>query len=145
MRVREKMAVLLLALTLGACGRAGSHVGGRSAAAVPWENDLAAALTRAGSENKVVMVDFFTEWCKWCDVMDQKTFSDAAVLAELKRVIPVKLDAEREGREAARRYRVQGYPTILFLDAEGREVGRIPGFMPAAPFLEEFADIVGKG
>jgi thiol:disulfide interchange protein len=145
MRVRDKVAVLLVALTLAACGRAGSSVGGRSTSAVPWEKDLAAALKRAGSENKVVMVDFYTDWCKWCDVMDQKTFSDAAVLAELRRVIPVKLDAEREGRDAARRYRVQGFPTILFLDAEGREVGRIPGFVPAEPFLEEFGDIVGKG
>ena len=126
------------------CGRVGGSSATAATSAIAWEKDLAGALARAESENKLVMVDFYTDWCRWCQVMDDKTFSDGAVQAELKRMVVVKLDAERDGRDAARRYRVEGFPTILFLDGSGREVGRVPGYMPPQPFLEELGDILGK-
>jgi len=30
-------------------------------------------------DQKKILVDVYTDWCKWCKVMDQKTFSDAEV------------------------------------------------------------------
>ena len=29
----------------------------------------------AKKENKHIVLDFYTDWCGWCKVMDQKTFS----------------------------------------------------------------------
>jgi len=144
MMLRRAVVLGLLVGALVGCGRGGGRAAGGAAAAIPWEKDLAAALSRAGTENKLVMVDFFTDWCRWCEVLDEKTLSDSAVQAELRRLVVVKLDAERDGRDAARRYRVEGFPTLLFLDASGREVGRIPGFLPPEPFLEELGDILKK-
>ena len=142
--LRRLMIAGLLAGALAGCGRSGTGGAGTAAAMVPWEKDLAGALARAGSEKKLVMVDFYTDWCRWCEVMDEKTFANEAVQAELRRLVVVKLDAERDGRDAARRYRVEGFPTMVFLDASGREVGRIPGFLPPEPFLEELGDILEK-
>jgi thiol:disulfide interchange protein len=142
MTLRRVIAVGLLASALVGCGRSGGGAAGSAAGAIPWEKDLAGALARAGSENKLVMVDFYTDWCRWCQVMDEKTFSNEAVQTELKRMVVVKLDAERDGRDAARRYRVDGFPTMLFLDAKGQEVGRVPGYLPPEPFLEELADVL---
>lgn len=51
-------------------------------------------------------------------------------------MVAVKLDAEKEGRALAQKYRVSGFPTVLYLDAEGAEWGRMPGFLPTGPFLE---------
>ena len=144
MTVHRVLAAVLLAGAALGCGRAGGSSAAAATSAIAWEKDLAGALARAGSENKLVMVDFYTDWCRWCQVMDDKTFADVAVQAELKRMVVVKLDAERDGRDAARRYRVEGFPTILFLDGSGQEVGRIPGYMPPQPFLEELGDILGK-
>jgi thioredoxin-related protein len=31
---------------------------------------------------------------------------------------------------------VDGLPTVLILDPNGREIGRIPGYMPPTGFLE---------
>lgn len=52
-------------------------------------------------------------------------------------MVAVRLDAEREGRDLAQKLRVTGFPTILYLDADGNEWGRLPGFLPAGPFLEQ--------
>jgi thiol:disulfide interchange protein len=144
MTVRRVLAAVLLAGAALGCGRTSGSSATAATSAIAWEKDLAGALARAESESKLVMVDFYTDWCRWCQVMDDKTFSDGAVQTELKRMVVVKLDAERDGRDAARRYRVEGFPTILFLDGSGREVGRIPGYMPPEPFLEELGDILEK-
>jgi thiol:disulfide interchange protein len=116
--------------------------GGSSA--LPWVSDLPTALSRAGTENKLVMVDFYADWCQWCKRLDQNTFSDAKVQKALASVVTVRLNGERDGREAAARFDVERYPTVIFLNASGVEVGRIPGYMDPGPFLAELQDILNK-
>jgi thioredoxin-related protein len=41
-----------------------------------------------------------------------------------------------DGRELSNEYRVDGLPTVLILDPNGREIGRIPGYMAPTGFLE---------
>lgn len=48
----------------------------------------------------------------------------------------MKLNAEREGRALAQKYGVTGFPTVLYLDVNGGEWGRMPGFLPAPQFLQ---------
>jgi thiol:disulfide interchange protein len=142
----HRLAVTALALgALVACSRIagnGAAAGGRSA--VAWEKDLTVALSRADSERKVVMVDFYTDWCGWCRKLDETTYADPAVQSTLKRLVTVKLDAERGGRADAERYRVEGFPCVLFLNAKGVEVARIPGYLPPGEFLEELKDVLSK-
>ncbi len=135
------LVVGVAALNRGAGSRAGAAGG---AAAVPWERDLPTALARAGSEKKLVMVDFYTDWCKWCKQLDQTTLADAGVQRALGRFVSVRLNAEKDGRDVAERFNVDGYPTILFLDAHGGEVGRIPGYLEPGPFLAELENVVKK-
>jgi thiol:disulfide interchange protein len=114
------------------------------AAALPWERDLHTALNRANGEKKLVMVDFYTDWCQWCKRMDQNTFTDANVQRALQQVVSVRLNAEKDGREDAARFNVEGFPTLIFLDATGAEVGRIPGYLEPGPFLDELHNILQK-
>lgn len=55
--------------------------------------------------------------------------------------VPLKVDAEREGKDLARKYNVRGYPTILFVDGAGKLAGRIGGYMPPGPFGDEMTKI----
>jgi len=121
-------------------GREGT--GGSSV--LPWERDLPTALERAGNEKKLVMVDLYTDWCGWCRRLDQTTLSDSSVQRALARVVSVRLNAEKDGMEIARRFNVDGYPTILFLNASGDEVGRIPGYLEPRPFLAVVEQIMKK-
>jgi thiol:disulfide interchange protein len=142
---RNALATLVAtAAVLGfaACERGGASLPSNG---LPWESDLGSALARASAENKVVMVDFYTTWCGWCRKLDETTFADAGVKRALASVVPVRLDAEGTGRAAAARYGISGYPTIIFLDPNGREVGRIPGYLPADAFLQELQDVLRQG
>jgi len=112
---------------------------------IPWETSLAQALARAAGEQKLVLVDFYTDWCKWCKKLDAETFQDSAVAQALAEgYVPVRLNAEKEGEAEARRFQVSGYPTILVLDGKGREVGRIEGFMGPQEFLAELHELRGQ-
>lgn len=46
-------------------------------------------------EPRKIFIDVYTEWCKWCKVMDQKTFSNPVIANYLNtKYYPVKLDGE---------------------------------------------------
>jgi len=99
-------------------------------------------LAKAKSENKLVMVDVMTDWCKWCIELDNKVYAkkDVSDFANANQV-NYKIDAEKgEGVDFAKKYKIQGFPSILFLDGDGNEVDRIYGYVPAKDFLEMMQD-----
>jgi thioredoxin-related protein len=108
---------------------------------------MAEALARADAEKKVVMVDFVTDWCRWCDTLDRNTYSDRAVGNYINgAAVAIKIDAEKgEGIAIAKSYNVHGYPSILFVTADGKEIDRIVGYFPPEEFLIAARDaIAGK-
>ncbi|MEP0767598.1 MAG: thioredoxin fold domain-containing protein [Fimbriimonadia bacterium] len=110
---------------------------------IQWEKSFKPALEKAKKENKALMVDFYTDWCGWCKRLDADTYPAPAVVALSKRMVNIKIDAEKgEGVDLAKKYDIHGYPTILFLDGSGKVVGRIGGYMPAEPFAAEVTRIL---
>lgn len=95
-----------------------------------------AAKKQAVKEKKKVMIDFYTDWCGWCKVLDRKTYSDEEVgkTADAN-FISIKIDAEKgEGIALAKQYKISGYPTILFFSADGQELDRVVGYQDAGHF-----------
>jgi thioredoxin-related protein len=94
-------------------------------------------MDKAKQENKIIMIDFVTDWCKWCVETDRKVYTNADVydFANANQ-INWKIDAEKgEGPDLAKRYGVKGYPTIVFTQPDGTEIDRIYGYLPAEQFL----------
>ena len=98
-----------------------------------WEPVLA----EAKAQNKIIFVDGYTTWCGPCKMMDRKTFSDEMVGRLFnERFVNVKLDMEKGiGKTIADRYRVEAYPTFLFLNAEGEVLHRVAGYHDPNEFL----------
>ena len=94
------------------------------------EQDLEGALARAKAEKKLVLVDVYADWCAQCKELDEKTWPVDRVQGWMRnQAIPVRIDTDRLRKDLAPRLGIQGYPTILLLDAEGREVRRAVGFL----------------
>src|SRR5579862_7104434 len=98
------------------------------AASIPWTGSLPSAMTRAKSSNKLVMIDLFTDWCGYCKKLDAETYPVGSVVRAAQDVVPVRMNAEREGLNIARKFHVSGFPTVLFLDPDGDLAGEIVGF-----------------
>lgn len=96
------------------------------------------------------MVYFHSEHCPYCQQMNTFVLSDPGVsrLLEARFVVAsVSVDTP-EGQELARRYRVPGTPTFVFLVPNAgawEEVGRLFGSRPRAEFLKELRQVCAKG
>lgn len=105
-------------------------------------------LTEAKKSNKKILVDVFTDWCKWCKVMDKETYGNSEVISLLNQYfVVVKLDAESNKRVTydnktftertlASAFGVDGYPATLFLDPDGLLITSADGYIKAPMFID---------
>jgi protein disulfide-isomerase len=109
-----------------------------------WENNLDQAIEQAKKENKAVLVNFTgSDWCIWCkrlssEVFQQKAFKDYAdeslvlVMLDFPRNIEQSAETQAYNRNLAQKYGIQGFPTILIFDNQGKMVGQT-GYLPGGP------------
>ena len=103
-------------------------------AQIPWAKDYASARTKAKSSGKAVLAYFWRADSPGCVRMDQTTWKDPRVVAQLSStVVPVRIDAAKEAT-LAKQLRVTVFPTMLYVDAAGKEWGRMNSFTPPLAF-----------
>jgi len=113
----------------------------KHATEVRWDKYDAKALAAARAANKPVVIDFYADWCLPCKELDEKTFTNPAVAAELNRFVRVKADLtapdDATTKQLTKEYAILGVPTLVFIDATGKELPnlRITGFEPPEKFL----------
>jgi uncharacterized protein YyaL (SSP411 family) len=62
---------------------------------IAWRAHGASAFIEAKRANKAVLLDVGAGWCHWCHVMDEGTYRDPQVIAEIAaHFIPVKIDRD---------------------------------------------------
>ena len=123
-----------------------------------WTMDYDAALQLAAEKNLPVFLNFTgSDWCGWCkkmagDVFSKPDWQDYA----RKNLVLVTLDFPRDpsivpanyasrNRKLQELYGVEGYPTYLLLDSDGKtllgKLGASRGKTPAI-FIEEVKDVL---
>jgi thiol:disulfide interchange protein len=111
-----------------------------------YEGNLQAAFEKAKSENKLVFVDCYTTWCGPCKMLKQYTFKDVILGDYMKEnYVSLAIDMETtEGEAIAKKYGIEAYPTLLFLDKYGRVVNHQVGGIGAEALLAKAEQTVRK-
>lgn len=115
-----------------------------NAAPLQWQLDVPKAQAKAKAEKKLVMLNFTgSDWCGWCIKLSKEVFSQPAFVeyAE-KNLVAVEVDfprkkplsaAQKQANAALeQKYNVEGYPTIIVLNSDGKQVGEL-GYQPGGP------------
>jgi thiol:disulfide interchange protein DsbD len=95
---------------------------------------------KLAAPGKLVMLDFYADWCVSCKEMEAFTFSDARVKAKFERMLLLQADVTAntaEHKALLKRFSLFGPPGIIFFDAQGRELRglRVIGYQNAERFL----------
>ncbi|MCG8580130.1 MAG: thioredoxin family protein [Bacteroidales bacterium] len=103
-------------------------------------------LELAQKENKPIFLDIYASWCGPCKKIKANTFPNADVGAYFnEHFISYALDAEKgEGIMLARKYKVSGYPTLLFIDGKGKVIARTMGYHNAEELLDVGRQIIER-
>jgi protein disulfide-isomerase len=123
-----------------------------------WTTDYKRAQEEAKASHKLLLLDFTgSDWCGFCIQLDkailrQPQFRDYAgknlVLMEVDfpRRKAQSDETRKQNMELARRYQIEGFPTLVVLNGEGKTVWRYDGLYQGgiAAFLAEL-DKARKG
>jgi len=132
------LTMILLTAILVGCSKSSANDN------LNWEENLETALQKAKTENKAVLVNFTgSDWCVWCqklsaEVFSQSEFEDYAddnlilVRLDFPRSIEQSAETKAYNNQLAQRYGVQGFPTILFFNSQGKMVLQT-GYQPGGP------------
>lgn len=119
-----------------------------------WFTDYKKAVTVAKEKNLPILALFTgSDWCPYCiklekEILTTTAFKEATddklVLLYLdfpqKKELPAAL--VKQNQELKQKYHVQGSPTVIILTAAGKEMGRIPGYVPPKSWFEWLDKIV---
>jgi thioredoxin-related protein len=135
-----KTKYILAAAWAAIAGFSSAFAGGEG-----WSHDFAAAKKQAAGEKKDLLMDFTgSDWCGWCIKLNDEVFKHDAFKTGVKdKFVLVELDfpqdktklseeTQKQNEELQGKYGVQGFPTILLCDAEGKPFAKT-GYQAGGP------------
>ena len=120
-------------------------------ASVKWLSDVPAAQKSLKNKKQSILL-FFTApgWCGPCRRLESGAVGSSKFAKIAKENAAVRLDfsdrknVSEKAKAALSHYKVQGFPSLLVLDGEGKEKGRIVGALPEKKFFAELKKLLKK-
>jgi thioredoxin-related protein len=146
-----KVKYFRLALVAAALCLASLH---SARAEATWLTDFAKAQAESKASDKLLLLNFTgSDWCPWCKIMEKEIFSQpefeeyakkklVLMTVDFPRAKPLSVEVRRQNQALAQNLEIQGFPTIVILNAEGKPVGML-GYLRGGPqaFIKELEQI----
>ena len=129
MKTFARVVSVLVLVATSACAAAPAKSG-------KWLDDFTAAKAAAKKEGKPILANFTgSDWCPWCiklekEIFSQKAFRDYAgtnlvlFIADFPRQKRLPAKVQKQNERLQTEYKIEGFPTVLLLDADGKVLGQ---------------------
>ena len=130
-------------------GQRQHQIGKASFAVIDSGAQLDQFLSQAKEQKKLVLLDFYADWCISCKEMEVNTFANSEVNQELQKFVLLQADVTKnspENQALLKRFGLFGPPGILIFDLNSEELKdqRVIGYMPPQRFAERLKKVLGK-
>lgn len=135
--------VLVLLMLVASCARQTPAVTTPRVEApeVAWRTWSEETFAEAVREGKHLLVSVQATWCHWCHVMNERTFGDPAVRAELAEgFIAIRVDGDARP-DLAERFRDYAWPATALFTPDARLVVALRGYRAPDVFLGVLRDV----
>jgi len=123
-----------------------------------WLTDFEQARKAAAKRGVPILADFSgSDWCGWCIKLDKEVLSQEEFKAFAKENLVLFVadfpqrkqqpeEVAAQNKELAARYGVRGFPTVLLIDAKGKEIART-GYRAggAKAYVKHLAELIAGG
>lgn len=120
----------------------------QNAPPIAWRRWDKETFEKARAEKRIVVVAIQTQWCHWCHVMDEETWSDPAIRALVdKHFVAIREDADARP-DLGERYADWGWPALAVLTPDGKAITELRGFQEKRAFfavLDGLAQKLARG
>jgi len=143
---KKLLGVLLLLVGLYYLGSLVGMNGNGSLPSGDWSANEPAAVLKARTEEKPLLIVFGARWCPPCQKLKKEILNDKNVAERLKTLSLLYVDASYETKEIASvldKYGVVGLPTVLFVSSGG-EVWHDLAFVGRVPDKVEIVKTIGE-
>ena len=122
------------------------QVGDLSFIVIQSSSELDAQLSKAKEDKKLVLLDFYADWCISCKEMEVTTFANPEVSKQLKQFVLIQADVTKnsaDNQALLKRFGLFGPPGILIfnLGSQEQKDQRVIGFMPPQRFMERLKQV----
>jgi protein disulfide-isomerase len=102
-----------------------------------WSSDLAKSKSVAKENNLPILALFEgSDWCPWCKKLEREVFSTdefkayaksnlVLFIADFPMKTPLAKEIATQNQDLADKYNVEGFPTVILMSADGKELGRL--------------------
>ena len=110
-------------------------------------NDIS-EINKSSQSEKIRMIYFTADWCKWCKKMEKDVFSDNEIQDYVNNYfLPFIADIDARNRilyqseyftvkELSELLNVKSYPTILFMNSSLESIGELAGYHDKENFMK---------
>lgn len=146
--MRTALALAAAAVVCALAAPAGAEAPSRQTA---WleaaaDADIERAFAQARAERKPMLLYWGADWCPPCNQLKATLFNRHDFAEHSKSFVAVYIDGDGPGaQKLGARFKVRGYPTMILLAADGREITRLPGEVDAPQVIATLQLGLGAG
>lgn len=110
---------------------------------IKWITDYDNGMISASQNEMTIIIDFYADWCDWCQKLDYEVYASPEVIDAGSGFTWIKVNVD-DKKDLVAKYNIERYPTVLFLNSDGKELDRIKGFVGKDVFLNKMKEVLTK-